>query len=134
MIKEIIRGASLGVTLLGLSACSVEPSEVMRSSSPDGKATAVLLRQDGGGAAGSVAYELFFTEQTENKVSTQPSLVASHCEGISIAWKDETTLLVTYKPGCVIRKFTNQWYSALAIKNAQSANVEIILSRNTPSE
>jgi hypothetical protein len=46
-----------------------------------------------------------------------------------MAWTGKAMLQVTYKSGCVIRKFANLWYSASAIKNAQSADVEIILVR-----
>ena len=114
---------------LTLAACSVESKELKRLPSPDGSAIAILSSDTGGGAAGSSAINLYVVEDRDAGRPREPKFTASHCEELAIAWVDQRTLRLTYKPGCVIRKFENFWYSSSAIKNAQHAEVEIVLYR-----
>lgn len=123
---------SIGVALvigLWLVACSVERSEVERIRSPDGRVTAVLMRETAGGAAGSSSYAVYLLDASKSDSLGDASFVASRCEGLSLTWSGNQTLRLNYPAGCAIKRFVNLWYSSSAITNAQPADVEIVLGR-----
>lgn len=119
------------VLALSLAACSVDRTEVDRKTSPDGHVTAVLMRETGGGAAGSSAYYVYLLEPNGSGKLKDASFVASRCAGLSLTWSGDHTLQLRYPSGCAIKQFVNLWYSPAAIANAQPADVEIVLVRNS---
>jgi hypothetical protein len=128
MRKTPVRKVLLALFLLTLSACSSEKTELTRATSPDGGKTAVVMQEAGGGAAISSTYFLYISDGQNE--SNKPSLTATYCGGLSVAWKGSGTLLVQYDSECYIREFVNKWWSKSAIRRAQSATVEIVLIRS----
>src|SRR5882757_6013286 len=89
-----------------LSACSMERNEIARLLSPDSRATAVLVRDVGGGAAGSGVYSLYLTEAADEKLKTS-NFEATGCAGLFIAWMSPRVLKLSYPQGCEIKRFVN---------------------------
>ncbi len=69
---------------------------MVRATSPDHKATAVLVRELGGGAAGSSNYYLYFTPAEGKEELKKPNLTASGCDAISIRWVSSLVLQLHY--------------------------------------
>jgi hypothetical protein len=131
-LSTICRVALIAVLAL-FSGCSMERSEIARLDSPDHRATAVLVQEVGGGAAGSATYSLYLTD-TEDQEMKRPSFVASGCSGLSVEWMDTRILKLNYPSNCAIKQFVNLWYSRLDVKNARRASVEIVLARTVGNE
>lgn len=117
--------------VLSVNACSVERTEVARSASPNGRVTAVLVREAGGGAAGSSLSYIYLVDSTGSSALKNPSLTASRCDSLSMKWVDARLLQIGYSPTCEIKRFENLWYSPAATANAQAADVELVLQRTT---
>jgi len=121
------------ICLVGLlccaSACSMENEEMARATSPDHKATAVLVREFGGGAAGSSNYYLYFASTEGKEELKRPNLTASECDSISIGWASDLVLQLHYSR-CVIRQFENYWTSAYALRHIGAPSVEVVLVRD----
>jgi hypothetical protein len=111
-----------------LASCSLEHRELARISSPDHTTLAILVWEDGGGAAGSSEHYVYVMEAGATISPNKPVLTATNCDP-SISWSDSYTLQIYYQPDCSIRQFQNKWYSASDIQNARHASVEIILNR-----
>jgi hypothetical protein len=115
--------------LLSLCGCSVERTEVARSPSPNGRLTAVLVREAGGGAAGSSLSYVYLADSNSSGASKRASLTASRCDSLSMKWINARVLQIEYSPPCAIKQFENLWYSRDAIANARAADVELVLQR-----
>lgn len=125
------RAGIFTIVFLLLAACSTERTELARVISPDQKSIAVLIREDGGGAAGSSSSYVYLVETQGAQKIDRPTFVASRCDGLSAQWKNDTTLQVTYLSTCSIKQFVNFWYRQSSIGNTQSVTppVEIVLVR-----
>lgn len=84
--------------------------ELHRLQSPDKKVAAVLIREDGGGAAGTRTLYLYLIDTADDQDLKKPVLVATACDDLALVWSDARTLEIGYKPRCDIRQFTNRWW------------------------
>lgn len=110
-----------------LAGCSFHSEEILRTVSPDHAAVASLIEKTGGGAAVSAEYDLYLSSPGEGRADRV--FWASYCCGITLVWRGDKTLLLTYFPGCHIRDFQNMWWDKRDIENAKGPTVEIILVR-----
>ena len=124
----------LGATILLCAACSGEVTELARVVSPGGETTALLQRIDAGGAAGSRAYEVYLVPGSKTADDGRRVFSGSHCDKITLAWRDEHTLSIKYTPGCSIYEFRNTWYGPRALENeaVPATPTEVILVRQPP--
>lgn len=111
--------------LLIVAACSSEKTELVRLTSPDRATTAVVVQESGGGAAISSTYSVYLSE-SQGQLG-KPSLRATYCGRLALAWKGNKTLVIEYDPECYIKQFVNKWWSKSATERAQPATVEIVL-------
>ena len=127
--NNFIVAISLFASMLLLSSCSLERTEIARLVSPGGATTATLVRETGGGATVSSTYYVYLSP-AKSGTDDHPILTATYC-GPTLHWLDGHTLQIDYTSGCDIRQFKNLWFSDSDIKNAQGPTVEIILNRST---
>ncbi len=125
----LLRAGLFAVTLMWVASCSVERSELARVASPDQRTIAVLVREFAGGAAGSSGYYLYLIDAHGKGALDHPTLTATRCEGLSVAWEDNALLQVHYNSTCSIKQFVNRWYSSSDVRDAQLVKVEVVLVR-----
>ena len=118
---------SLFPSMLFLSSCTLERTEIARLVSPGGAITATLVRETGGGATVSATYYVYLSS-AKSRADDHPILTATYCDP-TLHWLDGHTLQIIYTSGCDIRQFKNLWFSDSDIKSAKGAPVEIILNR-----
>lgn len=112
---------AVAAAVLGfVAACSTRKEEINRLPSPDGKVTAVLVREDGGGAAGTRVLYLYLVESSDHETLDDPILTAVACDDLKLTWSDAQTLTIGYKPRCVVRGFTSSWYRPSTTKTESS--------------
>lgn len=99
-----LRRVCLVEIVSGLCACSMEKEEISRLVSPDHQTNAVLVREFGGGAAGSSNYYMYLTAADDKQELSQPNLAAS-C-GRSIRSMDAMLRLWQQRP----------WHSGIRIR------------------
>lgn len=117
--------------LLCLVACSSEKTEVSRATSPGNAVSAVVVREDAGGAAGSRAYFVYLQSAAPKARLDSPVVSAARCELLQPVWRDASTLEVRYSAGCRIFGFKNYWYdlSGQGRDNSTDLVVEVVLIR-----
>lgn len=117
--------------LLCLVACSSEKTEVSRATSPGNAISAVVVREDAGGAAGSRAYFVYLQSAGRKVRLESPVVSAARCEALQPVWRDTSTLEVRYSAGCRIFGFKNYWYGLAGQGGDNSTDlvVEVVLVR-----
>jgi hypothetical protein len=112
-------------------ACSSEKKEVSRSTSPGNAISAVVVREDAGGAAGSRAYFVYLQSAGRKVRLESPVVSAARCESLEPVWRDTSTLEVRYPAGCRIFGFKNYWYdlSGQGSDNSTEIVIEVVLIR-----
>lgn len=117
--------------LLCLVACSSEKTEVSRVTSPGNAISAVVVREDAGGAAGSRAYFVYLQGAGRKVRLESPVVSVARCESLQPVWRDASTLEVRYSAGCRIFGFKNYWYdlSGQSRDNSTGLVVEVVLIR-----
>lgn len=117
--------------LLCLVACSSKTTEVSRATSPGNAISAVVVREDAGGAAGSRAYFVYLQSAGRKVRLESPVVSAARCESLRPVWRDAFTLEVRYSAGCRIFGFRNYWYdlSGQGKGNSTDLVVEVVLIR-----
>lgn len=133
------RSAVCVVLALQLAGCDAPPRDDFKHAhrsvdSPDGSATASLARIASGGAAGSLAYKVYLSE---NGGDGAPQLVFhgySDCNP-EIAWRGSQLLEIRYAGrNCQVLSFHNFWQER-EHKQADAKKiprVEIMLERVSP--
>jgi hypothetical protein len=99
----------------------------MRVTSPDQATSAIVIQGVGGGAAISSTYYVYLSEGDVEP--GEAVFTATYCGGLNVSWERPKTLLIEYPSGCHIRRFTNMWWSKIAVSKSQGATAEIILVR-----
>lgn len=99
--------------------------------SPDGAHVAVVLRLDGGGAAGTRSYVVNVEGSGDEEGLSATVLRAAQCETLIPTWQDNSTLIVSYGSGCLISSFENHWYAPRTRGESRipAPTIEIILVR-----
>jgi len=100
--------------------------ELSRSTSPDGSLVSYLVQVDpGGGATVAFSNYVYLSEAGHDRSKTA-NFEGYSCGPLSVAWKDNQRLEITYPAGCRIRRFENQWWSG---SDTSARMVELILRR-----
>jgi hypothetical protein len=122
--------------LLCLVACTSEKTEVFRATLPGDAVSAVVVREDAGGAAGSRAYFVYLQSADRNVRLESPVVSATRCESLQLVWRDTSTLEVRYSAGCRIFGFKIYWYDAAARSRDNSTDpaIEVVLIRTERDE
>lgn len=117
--------------LLCLVACSSERTEISRVELPGNAISAVVMREDAGGAAGSRAYYVYVQSAGRKVRLESPVVSAARCESLQPVWRDASTLEVWYSAGCRIFGFKNYWYdlAGQGKDNSSDLVVEVVLIR-----
>lgn len=114
--------------LLFLVACSAEQTELSRAASPGNVVSAVVVREDAGGGAGSRAYFVYLKKVDRKGRLEAPVVSAARCESLQPVWRDDSILEVRYTAGCRIFGFKNHWYE-LSRDSSTDLVVEVVLVR-----
>ena len=119
---------------LVLGSCGTRTEkELSSSSSPDKKLVASLVQVDpGGGATVGFVTDVYLHEVGRDSSGRKHSQFEGYsCGPVSIAWKDDQTLQITYRQHCHILAFDNEWWVGLNTDSARM--VELVLIREEAS-
>jgi len=99
--------------------------------SPDKAISAVVIREDAGGAAGSRAYFVYLQRAGRKPELKAPVFSATRCESLVPVWKDVSTMEIQYSADCRIFGFRNYWYDLSEYASIRFSDpiVEVVLIR-----
>jgi hypothetical protein len=120
----------------GLSGTYTVPKadEENRVTSPNGQLDAVLVREDGGGAAGGWEWYVYIVAKGSPVVRPRSHVLfnAGTLTGERIIWTQEHLLEIHYEIAS-INQFTNIWGSSEIQKDAEGRNEYLVEIRLAPS-
>jgi hypothetical protein len=122
----------ISLCVLVLCSCSMDREEVARSSSPDNRLVAIHVNAMGGGAAGSMAEEIYVVEQGSRYDRENPIFSASHCKIISMQWLNDQTLEIHFDAPCSVHKSQDLLPPRFSVGYQQRPPIEIHLLRDAP--
>lgn len=95
----------LSVMLVILCSCNSTTVERLHQvTSPDHLIDAIMVAEKSGGAAGSVAYEVYLAEH-ENKAKLSNQNLVFEGAGLkdaSLEWREQRTLVISYSEGRIL--------------------------------
>jgi hypothetical protein len=122
--------AGLFACLVWVSACGIRTEEELaRTSSPDKRIVATVVRVDpGGGATVGFTIDVYVNEAGEVN-RKHPQFEGYSCGPVSAVWQDNQILQITYWSGCHIYTFDNKWRTGKGIDSLRV--VELVLNRES---